>query len=45
MADYARIKELRDEEFKLKDFFDQINAIGSIPVSLMHWEMTGVDQK
>jgi hypothetical protein len=45
MADYARIKEAKGEEFKLKDFFDQINAIGSIPVSLTHWEMTGVDQQ
>lgn len=45
MADYARIKESAGEEFKLKDFFDQINAIGSIPVSLTHWEMTVVDQK
>lgn len=45
MADYARIKEPKGEEFKLKDFFDQINAIGSIPVSLTHWEMTGVDQQ
>jgi len=45
MADYARIKEEKGEEFKLKDFFDQINDIGSIPISLTHWEMTGVDQK
>lgn len=45
LADYARIMEVKGEEFKLKDFFDQINAIGSIPVSLTHWEMTGVDQK
>jgi hypothetical protein len=45
MADYARMKEEKGEEFKLKDFFDQINDIGSIPVSLTHWEMTGVDQK
>jgi len=45
MADYARIKEEKGEEFKLKDFFDQINDIGSIPMSLTHWEMTGVDQK
>jgi hypothetical protein len=45
MADYALIKEEKSEEFKLKDFFDQINDIGSIPVSLTHWEMTGVDQK
>jgi hypothetical protein len=45
MADYARIQEEKGLEFKLKDFFDQINAIGSIPVSLTHWEMTGIDQQ
>jgi hypothetical protein len=45
MADYARIQEEKGIEFKLKDFFDQINAIGSIPVSLTHWEMTGIDQQ
>ena len=27
----------------LKDFFDQLNLIGNIPISLGHWEMTGVD--
>lgn len=43
MADFARIKEANNEEFKLKDFFDQINEIGNIPISLSHWEMTGVD--
>lgn len=45
MADYARIQEEKGNEFKLKDFFDNINAIGSIPVSLTHWELTGVDQQ
>lgn len=45
MADYARIQEEKGIDFKLKDFFDQINSIGSIPVSLTHWEMTGIDQK
>ncbi len=39
MADYARLNEA---DFKLKDFFDQLNSIGSIPISLGHWQMTGV---
>ncbi|NVK85573.1 MAG: DUF885 family protein [Cytophagia bacterium] len=39
LADYARLKE---DKFKLKDFFDQMNSIGSIPISLGHWEMTGI---
>lgn len=45
MADFAKMKEENGEEFKLKDFFDQLNSIGSIPVSLSHWEMTGIDQQ
>ena len=24
------------------DFFDELNAIGSIPISLTRWEMTGL---
>ena len=45
MADYAKMMEDQGKEFKLKDFFDQLNSIGSIPVSLSHWEMTGIDQQ
>jgi len=41
MADYARLKELKNEPFSIKDFLDQMNAIGCIPVSLGHWQMTG----
>lgn len=43
LADYARIKEEKGEVFRLRNFFDQLNAIGSIPIALGHWEMTGVD--
>jgi uncharacterized protein (DUF885 family) len=43
MADFARMKEVKGETFQLKDFFDQLNSIGNIPISLGHWEMTGVD--
>jgi uncharacterized protein (DUF885 family) len=41
LADYAKQVESRGEEFDLKDFFDQLNAIDSIPISLARWEMTG----
>lgn len=41
MMDFAKMKETKREEFKLKDFFDQLNAIGNIPISLGHWQMTG----
>jgi len=42
MADYARLNE---DDFKLKDFFDQLNSIGSIPIALGHWQMTGVNDQ
>ena len=41
MAEYARIKELNGETFQLKDYFDVINSIGNIPISLGQWELTG----
>ncbi len=43
MADYAHQLEQRGEEFHLKDFFDRLNAIDSIPISLGRWELTGLD--
>ena len=41
MAEFARQSELKGDAFKLKDFFDQLNGIGNIPISLGHWQMTG----
>jgi len=41
MAEMGRIKELNNEPFALKDYFDQLNSIGNIPISLSQWEMTG----
>ena len=41
MADYARIQELQGNPFETKAFFDTLNRIGNIPMSLGHWEMTG----
>lgn len=41
MAEYAKAKEDRGEPFLLKDYFDRLNSIGNIPISLGIWELTG----
>ncbi len=41
MQDYAKLKESKGEPFELKAFFDELNSIGSIPISLGHLQMTG----
>jgi uncharacterized protein (DUF885 family) len=41
MMEYARQLELKGERFELKNFFDGLNSIGNIPISLGYWEMTG----
>ncbi|MBK7873872.1 MAG: DUF885 family protein [Saprospiraceae bacterium] len=38
IAAYAR---QRGDQFVLKEFMDELNRIGVIPVSLVYWEMTG----
>lgn len=45
LADYAKLKEARNEPFVLREFFDRLNAIGCIPISLARWEMTGRDDE
>jgi len=45
MADYARQKEKQGEPFKLKDFFDELNAIGNIPISLGRLQMTKLEDQ
>jgi hypothetical protein len=45
LADYAKQAEDRGEAFRLKDFFDTLNRIDSIPISLARWEMTGLDDE
>ena len=45
MAEYARQQEIQGKSFQLKDFFDTLNTIGNIPISLGKWEMTGMDAK
>jgi len=41
IADYAR---LQGDDFEVMDFFDKLNAIGNIPISLGRWEMTGMQE-
>ncbi len=41
LADYGRTQESSTEPFQIKSFFDQLNAIGNIPISLGHWQLTG----
>ena len=41
LADYAQRREAQGEDFRMKEFFDELNAIGNIPISLGRWEMTG----
>jgi hypothetical protein len=43
LADYARQVEERSEEFELREFFDRLNAIDSIPIWLGRWDMTGLN--
>ena len=42
LMDYAKQAELAGEKFSLRDFFDRLNRIDSIPISLGRWELTGV---
>ncbi len=45
LADYGKIKEDAGEPFHLRDFFDELNAIGGIPIALGRYEMTNLDDE
>ncbi|MEE4246388.1 MAG: hypothetical protein V2I33_13345 [Kangiellaceae bacterium] len=38
---FAKQYEAVNQRFVLKDFFDQLSAIGCIPMALSHWQLTG----
>lgn len=38
---FARQKLEQGEEFRMSEFFEQFNAAGLIPMSLIHWQLTG----
>lgn len=44
LAEYAREMEAQGKAFRMKDFLDQLNSIGNIPISLGHWQLTGRDE-
>jgi hypothetical protein len=41
IADYALLKENKNEPFFIKDFLDALNASDCIPIALANWEITG----
>ncbi len=43
LAEFARMKEANNEPFVVKEFFDRINAIGSVPTAMGHWQLTGIN--
>ena len=45
LADYAKQLEASGREFELREFFDRLNRIDSIPMALGRWELTGLDDE
>lgn len=45
MGEYSKMLEERGEGFVMADFFDKLNEAGSIPISLVRWQMTGLDDE
>ena len=41
IAQKAKLDEEQGRTFVLKSFFDQLNSIGGVPITLGTWEMTG----
>ena len=41
LARYSKEVEERGEMFRMQEFFDAVNAAGNIPLSLVHWQLTG----
>jgi hypothetical protein len=40
-----RSKQVGDADFRLSDFYSEVNAVGVIPVALIRWQMTGFDDE
>ena len=43
LAHRTRQAELENREYSLSDFFGEVNEAGSLPVALVHWQLTGDD--
>jgi uncharacterized protein (DUF885 family) len=40
-----RSRQVGDADFRLYDFYNEVNAVGVIPVSLIRWQLTGNDDE
>ena len=40
-----RSRQVGDADFRLYDFYREVNAVGVIPVSLIRWQLTGLDDE
>ncbi|MBT8404769.1 MAG: hypothetical protein KJP18_12990, partial [Gemmatimonadetes bacterium] len=45
LASCAQQADEHGETFVLREFFAELNAAGNIPLSLIRWEMTGLDDE
>lgn len=36
-----RHRQMEGEDYSVRDFFRELNSAGSVPVSLVHWQLTG----
>ena len=45
LADYGKKREEAGQPFRLSVFFDEFNKAGVIPMSLIRWQMTGLDDE
>ncbi len=45
MGEYSKVLEERGDDFVMAEFFDKFNDAGSIPVALVRWQMTGLDDE
>ena len=43
LAHRTRQTESGDSPYTLRDFFGELNEAGSVPISLVHWQLTGND--
>jgi len=43
LAHRTRQAELENREYSLRDFFGEVNEAGSVPIALVHWQLTGDD--
>ena len=45
LAHRTKQMEAENAEFTLRNFFDELNEAGSVPIALVHWQLTGDDSE